>query len=83
MVPRVVSPSCTARLRAARFVKEARGCNSEIVVIKDGAQANDESSLKLTTLGAKHGDRLVIRAQGNEEEAAEAPVAVLSQEEEE
>ena len=65
---------------AARFVEEARSFSSDIVVVKDGADANVESSPKLTTLGAKHGDKVVIRA-GDEE--AEALVALLSQEEEE
>ena len=69
---------------SARFVKEAKGFSSDIVVVKDGADANTKSSPKLTTLGAKHGDKVVIRADGeDEEEAAEALIALLSQEEEE
>ena len=75
VAPRVASPSCTTRLRVARFVKEGRGYNSEIVVAKDGAQANARSSWKMMT----RGDGLVIRAK--DEEAPEAPVAVLSREE--
>ena len=65
---------------SARFVKEAKGFSSDIVVVKDGADANTKSSPKLTTLGAKHGDKVVIRAGGEE---AEALVAIPSQEEEE
>jgi phosphocarrier protein HPr len=69
---------------AARFVKEAKSYSSEIVVIKDGTEANAKSSLKLMTLGAKHGDRVAVRAEGEDEEAAvEALVAILSEEEEE
>jgi phosphocarrier protein HPr len=52
----------------ARFVKEAKSYSSEITVIKDGRQANAKSSLKLMTLGARHGDEVLIRAEGEEEE---------------
>lgn len=69
---------------AARFIKEAKGYTSNIVVVKDGQEANAKSPLRLMALGAKHGDRVVIRAQGEDEEAAvEALVALLSEEEEE
>ena len=81
----VVVPEVGLHARpAARFVKEAKGYSSDIVVVKDGAEVNAKSSLRLMTLGAKHGDRVVIRAEGEDEEAAaEALVALLSQEEEE
>ena len=81
----VVVPEAGLHARpAARFVKEAKGYSSEIVVIKDGVKANAKSSLKLMTLGARHGDRVVIRAEGEDEEAAvDALVAILSEEEEE
>ncbi|HEX2182067.1 MAG TPA: HPr family phosphocarrier protein [Rubrobacteraceae bacterium] len=81
----VVVPQAGLHARpAAMFVKEAKGFNSDIVVIKDGREANAKSSLKLMTLGARHGDRVVIRAEGEDEEAAaEALVAILSREEEE
>ena len=79
----VVVPEAGLHSRpAARFVEEAKGFSSDIAVVKDGADANVESSPKLTTLGAKHGDKVVIRA-GGEDEEAEALVALLSQEEEE
>lgn len=68
---------------AAMFVKEAKGYASDIVVIKDGTEANAKSSLRLMTLGAKHGDTVTIRAEGEDEEAAvEALAAILSKEEE-
>ena len=80
----VVVPEAGLHARpAARFVKEARGYRSDIVVVKDGAAANAKSSLRLMTLGAKHGDRIMIRAEGEDEEAAvEALAALISQEEE-
>ncbi len=81
----VVVPEAGLHARpAAKFVKTAKGFSSDIVVVKDGAEVNAKSSLRLMTLGAKHGDRVVIRAEGEDEEAAaEALVALLSQEEEE
>ncbi len=80
----VVVPEAGLHARpAALFVKEAKSYNSDIVVIKDGVEANAKSSLKLMTLGATHGDRVVIRAEGeDEEEAVDALVAILSKEEE-
>ena len=79
----VVVPEAGLHARpAALFVKEAKGYGSDIVVIKDGREANAKSSLKLMTLGARHGDTLLIRAEGeDEEEAVDALVAILSREE--
>jgi phosphotransferase system HPr (HPr) family protein len=69
---------------AARFVKEAKSYSSDIFVVKDGQEANAKSSLRLMTLGAKHGELVVVRAEGeDEEEAVDALVAILSREEEE
>ena len=81
----VVVPEAGLHARpAALFVKEAKGYGSGIVVIKDGREANAKSPLKLMTLGAKHGDKVVIRAEGEDEEAAvDALVTILSREEEE
>jgi phosphocarrier protein HPr len=81
----VIVPKAGLHARpAARFVKEAKSYGSDIVVIKDTREANAKSSLKLMTLGAKHGDKVVIRAEGEDEEAAvDALVAILSEEEEE
>ena len=81
----VVVPEAGLHARpAALFVKEAKSYGSDIVVIKDGVEANAKSSLRLMTLGAKHGEKVVIRAEGEDEEAAaDALVALLSQEEEE
>ena len=80
----VVVPEAGLHARpAALFVKEAKSYGSDIVVIKDGREANAKSSLKLMTLGARHGDTLLIRAAGeDEEEAVDALVAILSREEE-
>jgi len=67
---------------AAQFVKTAKGFSSEIVVIKGEKQANAKSSLKIMTLGAKKGDTIVIRAEGDDaEEAVEALAELISADE--
>jgi phosphocarrier protein HPr len=67
---------------AAQFVKTAKGFSSEIVVIKGEKQANAKSSLKIMTLGAKKGDTIVIRAEGDDaEEAVDALAELISAEE--
>lgn len=62
---------------AAEFVKTAKSYNSDVTVIKDGTQANAKSSLNLMSLGAKQGDKLIIRAEGDDEEAAAGALAAL------
>jgi phosphocarrier protein HPr len=81
----VVVPEAGLHARpAARFVKEAKSYSADIVVIKDGREANAKSSLKLMTLGAKRGDKVMIRAEGEDEEAAvDGLVPIVSEEEEE
>lgn len=67
---------------AARFVKTAKGYSSDIRVLKDGTEANAKSSLNLMTLGATQGDKLLIRAEGDDEqEAVEKLAEIISQEE--
>ena len=67
---------------AAQFVKTAKGFESEISIHKGDRKANAKSSLNIMTLGAKHGDRVVIHAQGKDAEAAvEALVAQISADE--
>ena len=68
---------------AARFIKEAKRFSSDIFVIKDGKEVSAKSALRLMTLGAKPGDKVTVRAEGEDEEAAvDALVAVLSEKEE-
>ncbi len=67
---------------AAQFVKTAKGFSSDIVVIKGEKQANAKSSLKIMTLGAKKGDTIVIRAEGDDaEEAVDALAELISADE--
>ena len=74
----VVAPEEGLHARpAAQFVKTAKGFSSDIKVIKDGTEANAKSPLKLMTLKALHGDTLIIRAEGEDEEAAADALADL------
>jgi phosphocarrier protein HPr len=67
---------------AAQFVKTAKEFTSEIVVIKGEREANAKSSLKIMTLGAKKGDTIVIRAEGNDaDEAVDALAELISADE--
>ncbi|HZY66226.1 MAG TPA: HPr family phosphocarrier protein [Rubrobacteraceae bacterium] len=67
---------------AAKFVKTAKDYSSDIKVIKGDTEANAKSSLNLMTLGATQGDKLTIRAEGeDEDEAVEALAELISQEE--
>ena len=67
---------------AAQFVKAAKRFSSEIVVMKDAREANAKSSLKVMTLGARKGDKIKIRAEGEDaEEAVETLAQLISAEE--
>ena len=79
----VVGPEAGLHARpAAQFVKTAKGFSSEIVVIKGETQANAKSSLKIMTLGARKGDTIVIRAEGDDaEEAVDALAELISADE--
>ena len=64
---------------AAQFVKTAKRFSSVIVVVKGERQANAKSSLKIMTLGARKGDTLTIRAEGEDaEEAVDALADLIS-----
>jgi phosphocarrier protein HPr len=67
---------------AAQFVKTAKQFSSEILVLKGERQANAKSSLKIMTLGARKGDTLTIRAEGDDaQEAVDALVELISPDE--
>ena len=68
---------------AAQFVKTAKRFSSEILVLKGERQANAKSSLKIMTLGARKGDTLTIRAEGDDaQEAVDALVELISPDDE-
>ena len=51
-------------------------------MVKSEKEANAKSSMKVMTLGAKKGDEIVIRAEGDDaEEAVEALVELISRNE--
>jgi phosphocarrier protein HPr len=67
---------------AVQFVKMAKQFSSDIVVQKGDKEANAKSSLKIMTLGAKMGDTIVIRAEGNDaQEAVDALTELISADE--
>ena len=67
---------------AAEFVRTAKRFSSEIMVVKGEREANAKSSLKLMTLGARKGDTLTIRAEGEDaKEAVDALVELISADE--
>jgi phosphotransferase system HPr (HPr) family protein len=67
---------------AAQFVKTAKRFSSEILVLKGERQANAKSSLKIMTLGARKGDTLTIRAEGDDaQEAVDALAKLISADE--
>ncbi|MDP9481428.1 MAG: HPr family phosphocarrier protein [Actinomycetota bacterium] len=80
----VVGPEAGLHARpAAMFVKKAKEFGSDIKVVKDGREANAKSTLKIMTLGAKKDDKVVIRAEGEDAEAAVDALAELISAEEE
>ena len=59
----VVVPEAGPHARSvARFVRGAKRCKSEIVVVEDGAEANTCSSLRLMMLGATGEDEPAVEA---------------------
>ena len=79
----VVGPEAGLHARpAAMFVKKAKQFDSDIRVVKEGREANAKSTLKVMTLGAKKDDKIFIRAEGEDAEAAvDALVELISAEE--
>jgi phosphocarrier protein HPr len=65
---------------AAEFVKKAKQFTAEITVIKDNKEANAKSPIKIMTLGAKKGDEVLIRAEGDDaEDAVDALIELISE----
>lgn len=63
---------------AARFVQAAKQFSAEIVVVKDGREANAKSPLRLMALAAKKGEEISIRASGEDAEEAVETLAALA-----
>ena len=66
---------------AARILKAAKGFSSQIVLVKGDREANAKSILKITGL-AKKGEKITVRAEGEDaEEAVETLAALISADE--
>jgi phosphotransferase system HPr (HPr) family protein len=61
---------------AARFLKAAKGFSSDIVIVKGDRAVNAKSILKITGL-AKKGEKITIRAEGEDAEQAVETLADL------
>lgn len=61
---------------AARFLKAAKGFSSEIVLVKGDREVNAKSILKITGL-ARKGEKITVRAEGEDAEQAVETLADL------
>ena len=61
---------------AARILKAAKGFSSQIVLVKGDREANAKSILKITGL-AKKGEKITVRAEGEDAEKAVETLAAL------
>jgi len=66
---------------AARILKAARGVSSQVVLVKGDREVNAKSIIKITGL-AKKGEKITVRAEGEDaEQAVEALAQLISAEE--
>ena len=66
---------------AAQFIKTAKRYSSQVVVIKGDREVNAKSVMKVTGF-AKKGEKIIIRAEGEDaEEAVEALAELISKDE--
>ena len=62
-------PGLNARA-ANLFVKKASSFKSEITIIKDDKEYDGKSIMGILSMGAVKGDKILIKAEGNDEEEA-------------
>jgi phosphocarrier protein len=62
---------------AATLVKTASKFNSEFLIFKDDMEINGKSIIGVMTLAAEQGSKLLLRFQGDDEEAAANAVVAL------
>jgi len=62
---------------AGMFVREATKYKSSIVVVKDGLEVNGKSIMGLMLLAAESGSKLVIKADGPDEQQALQAIEAL------
>lgn len=79
----VVVPEAGIHARPiAKIVEAAKAHSSNVTVAKGEREASAKSIMKLMTLGAKKGDTVLVKADGDDEEAAlESVVGIISSEE--
>ena len=66
---------------AARFVKAAKGFSSQVVIVKGDREVNAKSIIKITGF-AKKGEKVTVRAEGEDaEEAVETLAEAISADE--
>ena len=66
---------------AARILKAARGISSQVVLVKGDREVNAKSIIKITGL-AKKGEKITVRAEGEDaEQAVEALAQLISADE--
>jgi phosphocarrier protein HPr len=73
----IVNPLGLHARPAAEFVKLASGVRADVQVEKDSMQVNGKSIMGVMTLAAECGSTLLIRAVGDDAEAALAALADL------
>jgi phosphocarrier protein HPr len=61
---------------AARILKAARGFSSQVVLVKGDREVNAKSIIKITGL-AKKGEKITVRAEGEDAEQAVEALAEL------
>ena len=62
---------------ASLFVKEAAKFKSDIKLIKDDKEYNGKSIMGLLSMGVAKGDKIIIQAEGEDEETAVAELVDL------
>ena len=65
---------------AAIFVQKAKEFQSQVTVAKNDKAVNGKSILSILTLGAKQGDQVVLKVNGDDAQAAVKKLATLLEE---
>ena len=65
---------------AAVFVQKAKEFQSQVTVAKNDKAVNGKSILSILTLGAKQGDQVVLKVNGDDAQAAVKKLATLLEE---
>lgn len=73
------NPSGLHARPAAVFVQAANGFTADIILQRDGKEANGKSILAVMGLGVKCGNELIIRTKGEDADQALATLVALVQ----